>query len=337
MQHAVAGWPAGVVDVSRLSGGSSASLFRISADGRHAVLRAPQIPPRPDSLRALTREARVLRALSSTNVPHAGFIDYCEDDSVVGTPFLLTEWVNGWVGSGPVPPRLNQPRTAERLALSLVDALAQLHALDYRAVGLDGFGRPEGFLARQVNQWLDLFKKHGALPHSRELPDVSLVSEWLRLKIPESWPPGLIHCDASFSNVMFCNDTPPKVAALIDWEIATIGDPRVDMGRALYPFPDERGIPGVSLMLDHSGGPTRQALVAHYARRSGKAVRDLDFFMVLAMFKLASLIEPNYSRDIQGLDPTGFCKRVAEFVPQLLAGARAIIEVHERTPGVRTA
>jgi aminoglycoside phosphotransferase (APT) family kinase protein len=266
-------------------------------------------------------------------------IAYCEGTSIIGTPFLLTRWIEGWPGSAPIPAHLDRPETSRLLAFSLIDALAQLHALDYQRVGLEGFGRPDGFLARQVDQWLELFRRHrtaGGI-NSRDLPDVPFIASWLRRVLPAQSAAALIHCDASFSNVIFCNDHPPRLAALIDWEIATIGDPLVDIGRALYPFPDERGIPGVSLMLDHSAGPTRQVLASRYAERTGVAVERLDFFMVLAMFKLAALIEPNYARHVTGSDPSGFSGRVAAFVPELLRGARSIIELQPQNIGTHTA
>jgi aminoglycoside phosphotransferase (APT) family kinase protein len=323
------GWSSQAPRINILSGGSSAAVYRVEQGGRQVLLRAPQVPPRPDSLRALSREARLLRALAGTDVPHPAFLGYCEDEAVIGVPFLVTEFVEGWVGAGAPPPALAGRKDLGRdMAFSLVDSLARLHAVDYRPIGLEDFGRPEGFLERQAEQWTKLFAHHRADPAkpSRLLEDVGPVGEWLARNIPAERASALIHCDASFSNVMFCNDR-PSVAALIDWEIATLGDPLLDLGRIAYPFPDARGLAGVSMMVDHGAGPTRQEIAEHYARRTGRSVAHLDYYMVLAMFKLAALLEPNYARHALGQDPSGFAGQVAGFVLDLLGGCRAIITI----------
>lgn len=327
LQENVLDWPDGLVTATRLSGGSSASIFRISAADRDAILRAPQLPLRKDSVRALNREARVLRALANTDVPHPHFIAYHEYDDVLGVPFLLTELIDGWVGAEP-PVEFSGVQTQAASAFSLVDGLALLHKVDYNSVGLGSFGRPEGFLDRQVEQWIKLFAAHKCDPAKpyRDLPDVALIADWLSSARPIQNGAALIHCDASFSNVMFHYDRPVRLAAFIDWEIATLGDPLLDLGRMAYPFPDERGLPGVSMMIDHSAGPTRQALASRYAEQSGMPTAALDYYMVLAMFKLAALIEPNYARHKMGLDPSGFAGRISEFALDLLRGARAIID-----------
>jgi aminoglycoside phosphotransferase (APT) family kinase protein len=133
----------------------------------------------------------------------------------------------------------------------------------------------------------------------------------------------LIHGDASYSNVIFENGPPARVAAIIDWEIATLGDPLLDLGRALYPFPSRSGDPGYSLAVDHSGYPPREELAARYSARSGLGVAALDYYMVLSMYKLAALIEFNHVKSLSG-PPDSMSRRIADFVPQLVAGARRI-------------
>lgn len=326
------GWSADPVVLSVLSGGSSAAVYRVVQRDRCAVLRTVQQPPRPDSLRALDREARVLRALSGTAVPCPEFLGYEPSSDVLGAPFLLTGFVEGWSGAETPPLELQGAAHERDLALALVDALASLHAIDPVAIGLERFGKPEGFLVRQVDQWCALFERHRSSTDrpSRGLPQVPILAQWLRAHLPENGDATLIHCDASFSNVMFHSEAPPRVAALIDWEIATIGDPLLDLGRAAYPFPDRRGLPGVSMMVTHSG-ITRQEMAARYQQRTGRSVVQLDYYMVLAMFKLAALIEPNFARDRLGEDPTGFAGHVASFVMDLLDGAIALTQLDHRT------
>ena len=135
----------------------------------------------------------------------------------------------------------------------------------------------------------------------------------------------VIHGDVSFSNVIFCNDPPPRLAAIIDWEIATTGDPLLDLGRALYPFPARDGSPGYSLAIDLSGFPAREDLAEHYARKTGLDVTNIDYYMVLSMYKLAALIEFNYVKSLRE-GPGSMSHRIADFIPKLISGARSIAD-----------
>lgn len=314
---------AGPVTLTPLAGGSSASVYLAEQSGNRFVVRSTAIPPRPDSVRALEREARVLRALAGSSVPHPGFRAYCDDEAVAGAPFLLMDYVEGWLGVS--PPANAKSDFVHATALALIDGLAALALLDPTAIGLDGFGRPDNFLERQSDRWSGLMDQHRAHPDygDRNLPGFDEVGDWLREKRPATQRISLIHGDASYSNVIFANDAPARLAAIIDWEIATLGDPLLDLGRALYPFPSREGSPGYSLAIDHSGYPPREVLAERYAERTGLSVAALDYYMVLSMYKLAALIEFNHVKSLE--QPLGsMSHRIAEFIPQLVAGAHDI-------------
>ncbi|WP_028710069.1 phosphotransferase family protein [Paracoccus pantotrophus] len=319
---------AGALTLSPLSGGSSGTVLRLRRGALRAVLRTVGTPPRADSLKALTREAQVLRALAPTPVPHPRFIAFCEDPAVLGSPFLLMAEVQGWTGSENPPDTLGDPEGLKReTTFALIDGLAALAQQDPQALGLGGFGHPEGFLERQADRWKTLMDRHRAHPDygDRALPGFDRIGAWLKRKRPEMQRVSLIHGDMSFSNVMFSKTARPvRLAAIIDWEISTLGDPLLDLGRALYPFPSQDGTPGVSLQIDHSGYPPREELAARYAEKVGLGVASLDYYMVLSMYKLAALIEFNHVKSMN--EPEGsMAHRIAGFVPQLIDGAEQII------------
>lgn len=308
-----------------LAGGSSAAVLLAQRGHARTVIRTTAWPPRPDSVRALAREARVLRALRATAVPHPRFLGHCDDMAVVGAPFLVMEHVEGWLGAAEPPPAFSDPALRHATAFALVDGLAALAKVDPGVVGLADFGRPEHFLERQADRWRGLMDEHRRHPDygDRALPGFDALGDWLRAKRPRMQRASLIHGDASYSNVMFRNDPPARLAAIIDWEIATLGDPLLDLGRALYPFPSRDGAPGHSLAVDHSGYPSREALAEHYAARTGLSVDALDYYLVLSMYKLAALVEFNHVKSLGG--PAGsMAHRIAAFVPRLVAGARDI-------------
>ena len=175
----------GGISLSPLSGGSSGSVLLVERGNRRAVLRAPAWPPRPDSLRALEREARILKALGQTDVPHPRYLAYCSDESIIGAPFLLIEHIVGWLGAG-TPPRAfaeNLP-LRHQTAFTMIDGIAALARVDPDKVGLSDFGRPDGFLERQVDRWSALMEKHRQHPDygDRQLPGFDEVGDWLRKK-----------------------------------------------------------------------------------------------------------------------------------------------------------
>jgi aminoglycoside phosphotransferase (APT) family kinase protein len=318
--------PAGPAELVALTGGTSGSVMLVKVGAWRAVLRTIAWPARPDSLNALQREARVLKALGGTDVPHPSFLAYCQDEAVIGAPFCLMAFVEGWMGAGKPPAEAGW--TAEDFharAFAMVEGLAALSRVDVAAAGLSDFGKPDNFLERQVDRWQAQMEKHRAHPDygNRQLPGWDDLADWLRANTPQIQRVSVIHGDLSFSNIMFANEPPARLAAIIDWEIATLGDPLLDLGRALYPFPSETGAPGYSLAVDLSGYPSRESLARRYAELSGLSVADLRYYMALSMFKLAALIEFNHVKSLRD-GPDSMAHRLAAFIPRLVQGALEI-------------
>ncbi len=289
-----------------VSGGASNEIFEIRRGGAHMALRRPpRLVPKGRN-ETMLREARVLAALRDSDVPHARLLGVCEDVSVQGACFYVMDWVEGWTPMGPLPEPFCSDAAAKRgLGDGLVDAIASLSRVDWRAGGLEGFGKPAGFLERQVDRWL----AHLASFQFRELPGVEPAAAWLAAHTPRSFRPGILHGDYQFANVMFQHGAPARMAAVVDWEMSTVGDPLLDLGWVLmgWPDPDEdrgRSGPGgdrsQGLYFDYSGMQSRADLMQRYAQRSGLALDAIDYYIVLARFKMACVLEGGYARYVQG-------------------------------------
>jgi aminoglycoside phosphotransferase (APT) family kinase protein len=268
----------------------------------------------------MAREFRVLRALEGSAVPHPRAIGYCDDATVIGSPFLVLELVDGFTPVDPLPPSFEADVDARhQLGPVLVDGLAELALVDWRAAGLDGFGKPDGFLERQVGRWL------GQLDHyrTRPLDELDGLVRWLDTNRPAMGAPGIVHGDFSLYNVLITHERPVRLAAIIDWDTATIGDPMMDLGLLLARWHhDGEDAVGVVDIGDRRGLASRGELAVRYADRTSRDVSAIDFYEVLALFKLACIIEGNYARAAQRAD--GSADAIAGIVPSLLHSAAAI-------------
>ncbi|NWG52144.1 MAG: phosphotransferase family protein [Hydrogenophilaceae bacterium] len=320
---------AGPVHCTILTGGASNIVMRVERDGAPMVLRRPPRTPRPDSLKIIGREARVLAALGATDVPHPRFRRACEDASVIGAPFYVMDWVDGFVGYPlerlPAPyDRAGGARSS--LAFALVDGIARLANVDYRAVGLDDFGKPEGFLERQASRWMAQLAsyKESEGYEPRDIPGLAYVADWLAANTPPMSKPGIIHGDYSLANAMFHHGAPARLAAMIDWELATIGDPLLDLGWVLYAYRgrDERSPPAG--YFDASDFPYREALADYYAERTGRSIEHLTYYMVLAQFKLGVIMERQYARILNGRQTMDVAGDAGAFVARLIGKAYAM-------------
>jgi len=245
----------------------------------------------------MLREARVLAALRDSDVPHARLLGVCADPGVLGACFYVMDWVEGWTPLGPLPePFLSDASAKRALGNELVDAIANLSRVDWRAGGLEGFGKPDGFLERQVDRWL----AHLATFRFRELPGLEEAALWLRAHTPRAFRPGIIHGDYQFANVMFRQGAPAKMAAVVDWEMSTVGDPLLDLGWVLMGWPDPDEDRSQALYFDYSGMQSRAELMERYAKRSGLDLDAIDYYVVLARFKMACVLEGGYARFVQG-------------------------------------
>ncbi|WP_338071516.1 phosphotransferase family protein [Actinomadura bangladeshensis] len=299
-------------DVRSLAGGTQNTLIRFSRGGRDYVLRRGPAHLRARTNDVLRREARVLAALDGTGVPAPRLIAACPDESVLGgAVFYLMTPVEGFNATVALPGKHAGDASVRReMGLNAARALSALGAVDHEAVGLGDFGKPEGFLERQVGRWMSELDSYGALDGypGPDIPGLDDVARWLEDNRPKVWRPGILHGDYHLANLMYSFDG-PEVAAIVDWEMCTIGDPLLDLGWLLATWPD-RDDQSAALAgpLGAAGGlPTADELIATYAERSGAvAGRDLSsitWYAVLACFKLGIVLEGTHARAFAGKAP----------------------------------
>ena len=275
----------------------------------------------------MVREARLQIALAGAGVRVPRVLAVCEDESVLGVPFYVMEYLEGAVVSDQVPPGLDSPDERARLGLELVDALAELHAVDLASSGLDGFGKTTGYLERQVRRFSGLWEVNA----TRELPVVAELGAWLDAHRPDSGDATVVHGDYRLGNLLVSLDAPARLVAIFDWELATIGDPLADLGYlvATYSEPDSPGGPmELSPATRAPGFPSRAELVERYAERSGRAVDSLAWYEALAHWKAAVFCEALHGRYLRGERDDAWAAALDKGVPRLLelaeeAAARA--------------
>jgi aminoglycoside phosphotransferase (APT) family kinase protein len=265
---------------------------------------------------------RLVKALRGAEVPHAGYLAGSDEATLLGTPFYLMEAVDGWSpmdGPGWAAPFDRDLKQRAGLARELVRGAALLSKVDWRARGLEGFGRPENFHERQVDRWLAFL----ARVRCRELPGLDEAAAWLRGHQPRHYQPGIMHGDYQFANVMYRHGAPAELAAIIDWEMTTIGDPLLDLGWVLIAWGSEGDDMSQSRYLPMEGMPAREELLEHYEQVSGRATEDIDYYVILARFKLGIVLEQGYSRFLAGhpVDPKleSFGPMVVELIQKAAA------------------
>jgi aminoglycoside phosphotransferase (APT) family kinase protein len=310
--------------VERIRGGHSNETFFIRRGTQEWVLRRPPRGPLLPTAHDVLREYRVLKALNTTSVPTPRVLLACEDTDVIGAPFYLMERLYGIVIRQELPDFASDIAGRQAISRALIDALVELHSVDWRAVGLGDFGKPEGYLERQLRRWTGQLEKS----RQRPLPDLDAVTTWLAEHMPISGPATIVHGDYRLDNVMFANDA-PRVIGIFDWEMATIGDPLADVGYLLS-FWREPGDPEPEFTSDmwrameRPGFLSRAELADYYAERTGRTIRDMAFYEALAIWKLAILLEGSYSRHRAGTTDDPFFAQLGEGVPALACRALKI-------------
>jgi aminoglycoside phosphotransferase (APT) family kinase protein len=270
--------------VEPLAGGSSNAMFVVERGSEQWVLRRPASVAIGRANEGMRREFRLLTALDGTPVPHPAAVALCEDEAVLGCVFYLMQRVYG-VHPLPPPEALDYEVHRRQTAFALVDALASLHRVDWRAAGLADLGRPEQFHERQVSRWTRQLSSYGG----RELEGVDQVTAWLQQNLPANYEPTIMHGDFHMLNVLIAPDAPVRLVAILDWETATIGDPLLDLA----------GFCEVSLTASGQAWPSREELIARYSEvRPLAAAPDLTYYEVLYNFRLAVLMEGIYQRSL---------------------------------------
>jgi aminoglycoside phosphotransferase (APT) family kinase protein len=251
----------------------------------------------------------------------------CADDSVLGVPFYVMEEVEGAVATGALPPALDNPEGRRQVGSELVDALVEVHAVDPGAVGLEGFGKPTGYLERQLRRFGGLWEHN----KTRELAIVTQVGDWLAANMPESPPATIVHGDYRLGNVMLDTAAPARLVAIFDWELATIGDPLADLGYLTVTWvqaddPEDTMFSSLSAVTRQEGFPSREELIARYENTSGRSMGSLHWYQALALWKAAVFMEGNYRRFIGGASDDSFLAIFDEGVPALAQRAMEIAE-----------
>src|SRR3954468_12193198 len=318
------GLGAGDPDIEPVGEGHSNVTYLVRRGDREVVVRRPPRPPLPPSAHDVLREARLLRALADTAARVPPVLAVCDDESVIGAPFYVMERLHGEVIATEVPPALDTPAERRRIGEQLVDALAEVHAVDWRSC-LEGFGKPSGYLERQVRRFGALWEHN----RTREVPQVERVGAWLAEHLPDSGPATIVHGDFRLGNTMYAADPPARLVAVFDWEMATIRDPLADIGHPCATW-GEAGDPEatsrfqVGRVSRAEGFPARAELVARYEERSGRAVGDLRWYTTLALWKSVVFMEGNYRRALEGRTDDPYLRSFGEGVTVLAARAEAV-------------
>jgi aminoglycoside phosphotransferase (APT) family kinase protein len=280
------------------------------------ILRRPPRGPLPPSAHDVLREARLLKALQPTNVRTPAVLAVCPDPELIGAPFYVMEQVEGDVVTTELPEPLDNPEQRARIADELIDALVELHAVDWTAIGLEGFGKPSGYLDRQLRRFLGLWEHN----RTRELSQVEQVGDWLRANMPESPPATIVHGDYRLGNTMLASGAPARLIAIFDWEMATIGDPLADLGYMMLHWiqPGDRvGQFALQNVTSLPGFPNREEMIARYEERSGRSMQALNWYVTLAIWKAIVFMEGNYKRAISGATDDPYLKSFGEGVLEL--------------------
>ncbi len=300
--------------------GHSNVTFELSTG---VVLRRPPRGPLPPSAHDVLREARLLSGLAPTAVRSPEVLAVCDDPGVIGAPFYVMEQIAGEVITDSVPEALDAPEQHSRIADELIDALVELHATDWMGAGLEGFGKPTGYLERQLRRFNGLWEHN----RTRELPQVEQVGAWLASRIPESPPATIVHGDYRLGNTMFAAAAPARLIAIFDWEMATIGDPLADVGYMLMQWTEPGDVLGkfnLNNVTLRPGFPTRAELTARYEERSGRSVQALDWYVTLALWKAVVFMEGNYKRALAGSTDDPYLQSFGEGVIEIADRALAV-------------
>ena len=292
----------GTLSVAQFPSGHSNLTYLVRLGDRQMVLRRPPFGSKVKTAHDMSREYRVLSKLHQVYPQAPTALLYCEDTAVLGSPFYLMERIQGIILRRDPPEGLGtNEETARHLSEAFVDNLARLHGLDYTAVGLADLGKPQGYLDRQVKGWIDRYR--GSQTHS--LPEVESISAWLNELRPRETSCALIHNDYKYDNIVLDSTDITRIVGVLDWEMCTIGDPLTDLGTALAYWVD----PQDPAELQHirwgpttlPGTLTRAELVLRYAQTTRRDVSNMIFYRVLALFKVAVIIQQIYYRYHQGL------------------------------------
>jgi aminoglycoside phosphotransferase (APT) family kinase protein len=312
----------GPLRVASIGEGQSNYTFRVQREGADVVVRRGPRPPFPARTHDMVREARIQRVLREHGVRVPDVVDICSDESVLGVPFYVMRFAHGTILTSEEPaPLRGDAERRRRAGEAVVDALCDLHAVSVEIPAVAELSRrPEGYRRRQVATFSSLWNPHPG----REQPLLAEVGEWLARTVPANGPIAVVHGDYRLGNVMLSLEGSPRVEAILDWEMATVGDPLADLGYLLATWTDDhspRSVMELTPISAAEGYPTTSEIAERYAARSGHDLAALDWYVVLALWKAAVFCEPLYTRWLDAGRPAGnaFTAALEDGVGELLA------------------
>ncbi len=311
--------------IAPIGDGHSNVTYAVTRGDAAFVLRRPPRGPLPPSAHDVLREARVIAAVHGTGTVRAPKVLAVGDDpDIIGAPFFVMEQVAGEVITDAVPAALDTFEERHRIGEELVDALVELHAVGWQDAGLEGFGKPTGYLERQVRRFLGLWEHN----KTREIPAVERVATWLSDNLPDSPTATIVHGDFRLGNVMYEPTAPARVNAIFDWEMSTIGDPLADVGYLCMMWAQagdpNTGMAALNTVTRADGFLTREELVARYEERSGRSMGNARWYTALALWKAIVFMEGNYKRAVSGASDDPFLKSFGDGVVDLADRAEEV-------------
>ncbi|MBA3054798.1 MAG: phosphotransferase family protein [Sphingomonadales bacterium] len=319
----------GPVDsVTPILGGSQNALFMLTRGSERLVLRRPPKHLRPNNNETMRREARLLKGLAGTDVPHAELYGACDDESVIGATFYIMEPLDGFSPMHQLPGQYATDASWRReMGAEMVRAAAALSKVDYVANGLADYGKPDNWHGRQVERWRSQLESYQTMENypGQSLPLVDETGRWLTDNMPSDGRVGLIHGDFQYPNVMYFDDR-PKISGLIDWELSTLGDPLLDLGWMLSSWSGEGDPEGKTpVVTPWDGFLTRAELVTLYGELTGRDMSAMPWFAVLGCYKLACILEGSYARACAGKMPKELGESLHKYALWLMVRAQQII------------
>ena len=318
----------GALDVRQFGHGQSNPTYLLTdtATKREYVLRKKPPGKLLPSAHAVDREYRIIKALQDTEVPVPETVLFCQDASVVGTPFYMMERVKGRIFREAAAPEVTTPRERRDIFDAMNDTLAKIHRVDWRAAGLQTYGKPGNYMARQVSKW----SRQYAASKTDSIERMDRLMAWLSENIPEDTANTIVHGDYRLENLIF-HPNEPRVLAVIDWELSTLGNPLADLAYNCmgYYIPAAAsgtlGLAGIDLAAN--GIPAERECVAAYCRRTDrKEIPDWTFFLAFSLFRMAAIVQGVYKRGLDGIASSADAKTYGAYVLFLAEAACNIIQ-----------
>ena len=327
LREHVAGFADGPIELKQFEGGASNITYALKIGEREMILRRPPSGTKARGAHDMGREFRVMQRLHP-HFPCPLPLAYCDDESLIGSTFYVMERLNGVILRRDLPKTLSYtPEQARRLCLNLIDTQIQLHLLDYEAAGLADLGKPAGYIARQVSGWCERFEK----AWTDDSPKCASIMAWLKAKQPaDSARAAIIHNDYRFDNVILSPDDGLSIIGVLDWEMATLGDPLMDLGSSLaYWVQGDDPAPMQAIRMQPSnisGMLTREEMIRYYAEKTGRDIPNADFYYVFGLFRLGVIAQQIYYRFKLGQTRNPKFQAFGLFVTVLAGVAERVIE-----------